>query len=145
MSKIAELLSSGLTITTIVLSVLVVTLWYKSTQVVVAKAKRGKALKTEDWFIIGVFIGFAGETLDNLYWLLPWSAAYLNLAVTDTLMQTGVYFNIPLRQGLGIVAAYCHIRSAMQYHNKDDQRANKALLYAAMAGAAYSLILALLG
>ncbi len=135
MQRFAELLSSGLTVVTIALSSAVVYYWFESTKNIIQKKKK---LNSENWFILGVFFGFLGETLDNLYWLLPWTSAFLVLPETEALMNFGVFVNIPVRQGLGTFAAYCHIRAAIKYHNRESEKANKILHYASLGGIAYS-------
>lgn len=113
--KIAELISNGLAIPTILLSLLVVLFWFKS-----AKTSIKAEIKTsEQWFILGVFIGFLGESIDNIYWTLAWTAQYLEWTIAPVLMEKGVFSNIPFRQGLGIVAAYCHVRSALQFRKEE--------------------------
>lgn len=139
--KIAILVSNGLTIATIILSLSVVFLWFPAAREAFRERQK-KPWESEEWFIIGVFLGFIGEALDNTYWLLPWSAEFLNLPETQALIATGVWVNIPFRQIFSSVAAYCHIRSALSYHKKHDRRADHIVIYAAVAGLIYSVIIA---
>lgn len=124
----AKLLSNGLALPVLLLSLGVVLVWYEP-----AKKTISNFIKTpEQWFILGVFFGFVGEFLDNLYWTVTWTASYLNTEYASSLMKYGVFPNIPFRQGLGIVAAYCHIRSAMEYKkefNKLEKESNKKIIY----------------
>jgi hypothetical protein len=114
--KVAELISNGLAIPTILLSLLVVFFWFNP-----AKSSIKSVVKTsEQWFILGVFIGFLGESLDNIYWTIAWSIQYLSLDIAPLVMEKGVFNNIPFRQVLGIIAAYCHVRSALQFRSEEN-------------------------
>ncbi len=139
--KLAELVSLALTVPTVVLGLTVVYLW--GTEAKAAILKRNKT--ATQWFIIGVAVGFVGGALDNIYWAIPWSANFLGLQSTDLLMQSGVYFNIPFRQIAGIVAAYCHIRSAIVFvegsHPLKSKHLTALVVSASIAGLVYSCFL----
>jgi hypothetical protein len=64
-----------------------------------------------DWFILGVFISFAGSILDNTFWQLAWTAKTSG-AETGWFMAWGPAFNLIFRQLPGIVAAYFHVRAS---------------------------------
>ena len=64
------------------------------------------------WITIGVALGFIGDSADSAYWALPWSADYLDHGSRDWFFAHGIYANIPFRQGLGILAAACHLYAA---------------------------------
>jgi len=114
--EIAELISVILTTPTIILSAVVVFLWGpKSIQIF----KRGPQDAAE-WFIIGVAIGFLGETLDNMYWNIPWSLDFIRHSKADDFFEHGVIANIPFRQILGSVAAFCHIKSYTMHEQESD-------------------------
>lgn len=138
--KAAELISNGMTVSTIILSSVVIYLWRKSAQDLFVSRKK---FTSDNWFIVGVFLGFVAQFFDNLYWLLPWTAKYLGLEEADSLVEFGVFINIPIRQTLGSIAAYCHIRAALQYHDHASNDANKILFCAASIGLAYSVALIL--
>lgn len=108
MTSFAELLSLFLTVPTIVLAAVVIYLWGPKA---LSIARIGHPVRSADWFIIGVTIGFVGQFFDNLYWAIPWSLSYIESQHTDLFMFNGVWFNIPSRQLCGIIAAYCHIKS----------------------------------
>jgi hypothetical protein len=134
--KIFEILSLGLSVVTIILCLSVVLVWRKPALMAI----RGeKPIDAQGWFIIGVFVGFVGESLDNLYWLIPWTSSYLGLEATSDLMDFGVYPNVPFRQILGSFAAYCHIRSHFTFSGNKDRRHDKILGYGILAGICYSL------
>jgi len=105
---LAEITSLVLTTPTIFLSVAVVWLWAPSA----VRAVRAGLASGDDWFILGVTLGFVGSSVDNLYWSLPWTASFLSHPWADPLFESGVYINVPFRQGFGICAAYCHLRAA---------------------------------
>lgn len=107
----AELLSLGLTITLVVLVVYVLYLWTGSAFAAVKDKNRDGA----QWLIMGVAISFYGTLCDNCYWFVPWTLKYLGWESYKTIFIYGAFANIPFRQVSGIVAAYCHIRSAQQY------------------------------
>lgn len=107
----AELLSLGLTIPTVVMSVWVVLMF-------VNKALEGLRIPNRtavQWFAMGVAIGFFGSSIDNIYWAIPWTASFLGLSAAEDLIQFGVYPNVIFRQLCGIAAAYCHIRCGIHY------------------------------
>lgn len=120
--KAATLISNGLAVPVLFLSLIVIAVWYRP---VVATCKN--FIKSpEQWFILGVFLGFLGEFLDNFYWTITWALRYLDSSYTELFMNSGVYSNIPFRQILGISAAYCHIRSAIEYkRTKSNNSSNK--------------------
>lgn len=107
--RIAEMISLIMTIPTVLLAVSVVYLWLPAAR----RALKADSRDAHQWFILGVVGGFAGSAVDNAYWFLPWSASFIGEAeLFQTLTGAGVYFNVVFRQGLGIFAAYCHIRAA---------------------------------
>jgi hypothetical protein len=97
----------------------------------------------KDWFVIGVAIGFVGAALDNIYWFLPWTAAYLGDPAFQALTNLGVFFNIFFRQGLGICAAYCHLRAAEKSTTNSIQVVNALLVSSHLIGLVYILTLSL--
>ena len=106
---IAESLSLAMTIPTITLAISVIYLWGPSAREALFKNSRD----ANQWFILGVVGGFIGATLDNAYWFLPWSASFIGESqLFQSLTEAGIYFNVVFRQGLGIFAAYCHIKAA---------------------------------
>ena len=120
----AELISLGLTAPTIVISVLVIYLWGPSAFKILCG---GIPRNATDWFILGVTIGFVGSVGDNFYWGVAWTCSYLQLDITDSLIQQGVYWNIFLRQLCGTIAAYCHVRS-YSINNAHDSKAKLAAI-----------------
>lgn len=137
-------MSSGLTVTTIIMSIVVVNHWKRDA---VDGARSKEKLTGEQWLIIGVFLGFIGQSLDNSYWLVAWSSHYISetSVYTAWLFKNGVYFNIPFRQTIGTIAAYCHVRAAVQYSRSKSSKLSKTFVTALAFGALYSFLLSLIG
>ena len=139
----AELLSLGLTPVTIMLSALVICLWWSETWRVFKVGPK----TPQCWFIIGVVIAFSGAVVDNGYWGAAWTAEYLQSEeAANWLFDNGMYSNIVFRQGFGTVAAYCHIRAAYDYADKSVGRfnADQLTLIGLVLGAASSLVLSII-
>lgn len=136
----AEFFSLVATVPTVILAASVVHLWFPAAR----KAWLADQRLAKDWFILGVVSGFAGALLDNLYWSIPWTAAFLDMEQFPRLVELGVYFNIVFRQGLGIFAAYCHVRAAMSSNDNRMKSLNFLLTFSAIAAClfGYALIIA---
>ena len=107
--RIAEMISLIMTIPTVLLAISVVYLWLPAARA----ALKADSRDAHQWFILGVVGGFLGSAIDNLYWFMPWTASFMGeSAIFSQLTDSGVYFNVFFRQGLGIFAAYCHIKAA---------------------------------
>lgn len=104
---LSEVVSLALTVPTIALSIGVLVIWGPSA----VRAVR-EGLTAHGWFILGVVSGFAGSTLDNIYWAIPWTASYFESESAPFLVSIGPFFNIVFRQSLGIMAAVCHLKAA---------------------------------
>lgn len=135
--KIAELSSLGLTFPTVVLAVFVAITWRHAA---IAALKK-QSMNHNEYFILGVTIGFVGQTFDNLYWFFPWSAFYIGHPIAGDLTAAGVFFNIISRQGCGIFAAYCHMKAAALSNTVNTKVFNNVVAASWIAGAAYPLIL----
>ena len=92
---------------------------------------------------MGVAIGFIGAMLDNIYWFMPWTASYIGHPSFVDLTNAGVFFNVFFRQGLGIAAAYCHLRAAELTSRKRIKFVNSLLIASNFVGVAYALLLIL--
>jgi hypothetical protein len=64
---------------------------------------------------MGVAVSFLGSLIDNFYWAIPWAMDYAHHPDTMWWIKTGAYFNIFDRQIAGIIAAYCHMRAAIEF------------------------------
>ena len=129
-----------LTWTTVTFAGLVLLVWGSSAFDAIRKKKKDAM----DWFVLGVFLGFLGAIGDNLYWSIPWSLEFIDHPQADFFMSHGVFPNTIFRQGLGTIAAYCHIRSAIEYgvSNKILPGLNKGFLFFCIfGGLLYLLIL----
>ena len=128
------MLSLAMTIPTVVLAIAVVYLWLPAARVAAKDDNRD----AHQWFILGVVGGFLGAALDNAYWFLPWSASFIGEAqLFHTLTEVGVYFNVVFRQGLGIFAAYCHIRAAEMSTVPKVKLVNRLIVVSYLIGIAY--------
>lgn len=133
-----SVLSGGLTVFTILMGVAVIHQWYKPA---VNAAKDPAPLTPEQWFILGVFIAFVGQVFDNSYWLVAWTFDYFNesAAITQWLFENGLIVNIPFRQIVGIVAAYCHIKAAVGAYTIKTIRFRAYMFTSAVAGVLFSM------
>jgi hypothetical protein len=116
MDDIVTIISNGLAIPTLAACMFVVGMWAKSAWQAV---RSPWVLSHTGWFVLGVFLGFGGEVLDNIYWFMVWVMVSLDYESASYWTTKGVYFNIPFRQVLAFAAAYCHIRSAIGYLNDE--------------------------
>lgn len=103
-NEVAEIFSIFLTIPLFFVAFIVMQDWYPH----LTKLIRGHRVSLT-WFGAGVFVSFFGQVADNLYWLLAWSALFIEHPIHKWLFFNGVYLNIPFRQGCGIASAYLHI------------------------------------
>jgi len=137
--NIAELTSLALTFPTVVLAFAVIYMWLPSARIAWKKTDK----TGQDWFVMGVAIGFIGAVLDNIYWFMPWTAAYLGDPAFQTLTNAGVFFNIFFRQGMGLCAAYCHMRAAEESHTQSLKIVNALLISSNLLGFGYAMLLIL--
>lgn len=125
----AELISLTLSVPAIVLGIVVVLLY----GIPALEGFRAAQRTREHWLIMGIVFGFIGGVLDNMYWAVPWTLEFFDSTWTTFFMMKGVYFNILSRQACGIVAAYCHIRGAIEIHKGDKGLVLLNMLLAACA------------
>ena len=137
MQEIAELISLGMTFPTVILAVAVVYTWFPSAK----ESFRSNCKESQDWFIMGVVIGFVGSILDNIYWFFPWSASFIGHESFQTLTNAGVFFNVFFRQGCGMVAAYCHMRAAESSIQPGMATLNRLLVASNLIGLGYAALL----
>lgn len=132
-----HILSGGLTVMTIFLAVAVLLEWKSSTSDAVLSKEE---LTSVQWLIVGVWVAFLGQTLDNIYWLIAWTMHYFNAGgeAATWLFNNGINFNIPFRQALGIFAAYCHLRAAQSITNVTNFKTKNILVVSCLVGVAYS-------
>ena len=138
-----DVVSGGLTVLTILLGIAVLKHWGTAAKKAVVSERK---LTSEQWLILGVVIAFVGQTLDNMYWLVTWTAHYFDATseLTTTLFDNGMLANIPFRQACGIVAAYCHVHAAVMVDKAKTVRFRLFMLVAASAGLAFSLAMVFL-
>jgi len=66
----------------------------------------------------GIWLGFATNFIDNMYWMSAWFLTLLQHPVGVTMMLGGALFNIFFRQMGGILAAREHVIAASKLHDK---------------------------
>jgi len=138
--RIAEMISLIMTIPTVLLAISVVYLWLPAARA----ALKADSRDAHQWFILGVVGGFLGSAIDNLYWFMPWTASFMGeTAIFSQLTDFGVYFNVFFRQGLGIFAAYCHIKAAEMSSIKQVQIINRLMVAAYFIGISYVLLVSM--
>ena len=138
--RIAEMISLIMTIPTVLLAISVVYLWLPAARA----ALKADSRDAHQWFILGVVGGFLGSAIDNLYWFMPWTASFMGeSAIFSQLTDSGVYFNVFFRQGLGIFAAYCHIKAAEMSSLKNVQIINRLMVAAYFIGISYVLLVSM--
>lgn len=136
-AEMAKLLSMGLTVPNLIFSFAVCYLWFNASKDVYFSGFR----EASDWLILGVFVGFTGQILDNFYWAFPWTASFLGLNSSTALFESGIYFNIFFRQGLGLVAACFHVISFCSGRDNRLRIFNLLLIGSHLLGVIYVLIL----
>ena len=138
--QLAEMISLIMTIPTVLLAAAVVYLWLPAARAALKEDSRD----AHQWFILGVVGGFLGSAIDNSYWFMPWTASFMGeTAVFGQLTDFGVYFNVFFRQGLGIFAAYCHIKAAEMSSLKNVMLINRLLVASYFVGISYVLIISM--
>lgn len=103
-----ELLTLGLTIPGVMLSILVLHHWYKNA----IQAFFTKNRDSADWMLIGVFVAFLGAVPDNIWWGVYWTLQSMSDPNAPWWQANGIFVNIPFRQIALLVAGYCHLRAA---------------------------------
>jgi hypothetical protein len=133
-----DVISGGLTVLTILMGVLVLVHWIKPAATAL---KSRRKISSEQWLIIGVVVAFTGQTLDNSYWLVTWTANYFDSEsiLTHWLFDNGMVANLPFRQACGIVAAYCHVYAAVMIDEIKTQKFKTLVLISSIAGVIFSL------
>lgn len=130
-----ELGSLALTVPLVFLCFMVIYECYKPLKNCLRKAKEDKKIC---WIIAGIFFGFSGNLVDNIYWTIPWSANYLELKSTSDLIKFGVFPNIFFRQILTAFAAYCHLRAFIApEHNRDSMWLHAIIIITLFFGVFY--------
>lgn len=133
-----SVLSGGTTVLTILMGVAVLLYWYKP---LLAAIRNKEPFTVEQWFILGVFLSFVGQALDNTYWLITWTVHYFHPegVVTHWLFDNGTLFNLPFRQAAGITAAYCHVKAAIAHLFDETVKFRAYMVTCCAAGMIYSL------
>ncbi len=132
----SELISLFLTVPTIFAATLVVVYWWRDA--IVAISTPAWKRDASQWFVLGVFVGFAGSFLDNLYWGIAWTTEFIQHPSKDFWFSHGALPNIFVRQMAGIFAAFCHVKAAVEYsREKKMDNLNRTLLASLVLAVAY--------
>lgn len=123
--KTAELISMFLTSPTIILSAVVLFYWSR----VALHSFKQEERKPQDWFAMGVCVGFLGSIADNTFWAIPWSLSFIDSDWFEPVFNSGVVFNIFFRQLCGMVAAYCHVRAAVEHISSKEVRQHRIQIF----------------
>lgn len=106
-------------------------------------AFRSPEKTAEQWFILGVAIGFAGGALDNLYWAIPWTIEYMHLMPNSSnfLFDWGALPNIFFRQIAGIIASFCHLQSYYAFRQQRDNTLSRLVWGSIAMSVVYFILL----
>lgn len=71
-----------------------------------------KVWTAEDWLVVGIVTGFAGNALDNLYWGATWTLLLFQHEFGLWMLSIGPVANVLFRQSISTWAVYGHLRAA---------------------------------
>ena len=80
--------------------------------------QREEPLEAAGQLARGIWIGFAANFMDNVYWMITWLLVLMQHPVGVSMMLGGALFNIFFRQMGGILAAREHVIAASKLHGK---------------------------
>ena len=109
-AELAELVSLSLTSPTLISAAVVIALWWKAAWRAVWTLQRS----AHQWLILGVMCSFVGGFFDNTWWGIAWGKEFLKNPSAEWWFANGAFANVPFRQIAGILAGFCHVRSALQ-------------------------------
>lgn len=139
--KALSFVSLGLSPLVIILCIIVVKEWKSE----IAKISFFRKKTSIEWFILGVVFGFVGNCVDNLFWMIPWSHHYIFDTARLSFPEAGVCINVFFRQFLTFLAAYCHIRAAIEHSPgeflKKVKKLNKITVFSLVLGVIYCVCL----
>ncbi len=138
--NIAKLISIGMTFPTVILAAVVVYTWLPSA----INSLKTSSLESQEWFIIGVIVGFIGAIFDNIFWVIPWTYSFIGVDLYYKVIPYGILFNIIFRQLCIIIAAYCHLKAAEMTFEPKIKYLNNILVCGNIAGLIYSISLILI-
>ena len=105
----AILISLALTVPLVGVSICVLDEWGPS---LIHEPRR--RFTATDWLVLGICLSFLGSIGDNLWWGVAWATKYLNQPNAEWWFENGVFSNVCFRQGLKLLAGYCHLRAAVE-------------------------------
>lgn len=100
------LLSLAATVPALMISALVVITWHK--EFILFRSSKNPTSSQK--LIGGIYRGFVGSFIDNLWWGFAWTFNYIGLEFwRDVFFAYGVFCNVIFRQGALIWAGWLHI------------------------------------
>jgi hypothetical protein len=69
------------------------------------------------WILTGLFVSFLGKIAESAWWVIPWTADYLNMPDWKSLHGIGVFVNLVFRQLFFTFAGYCYLRAFVPVTN----------------------------
>lgn len=112
-TKYAEMCSLILTFLTLQMCIEVLVLWS-------SEAKKFLDGERAPWAWVGaaIFLHFLSSFVDNFYWGVAWSNAFIESKYTEFMFANGVFSNIPFRQ-IGVAASgFCYLRAGYLFQKK---------------------------
>lgn len=70
-----------------------------------------------DWLAEGIFVGFATNIVDNIFWAIVWILVLFDNKYAPAFFAAGAVINVIFRQFLGTVAARTHVIAANLLHH----------------------------
>ena len=139
MQDTINIVQIGLTLVFLLFCVKLLYTWRLTFQDAIRTRRETGDWTPHQWLVVGIFVGFAGNIFDNLFWGATWSLVHLDSELMPTLMDNGPLANIFFRMIPGIFSVYCHLKAA-QMMTKDKLTEEKGFF---LAGAFLILLLAL--
>jgi hypothetical protein len=115
LNRLDEILTVVTTVPAVVLSALVLRYWIPEA---FRAIRRGR--DAADFLVIGVAVSFFGMALATLYWAAYWTARVLNSPYQTWFLDNGDIFNVVVRQGGIIAAAWCHLKAYRMFSLRED-------------------------
>jgi len=135
----AIIVSSFMAVCCIMMSVTVIMLWLPS----ITGPKKSELPLSVRWLVAGIVISFISPIIDNIWWGVAWALRYSEDPKWVWWFDAGVYANIMSRQSLKIIAAWCHVKAAIE-SGVVGRDFGQVCLFAAVAAGALAVIVLLM-
>lgn len=127
----AILLSEFLTVALLGMCVAVIILWMPGN---LQREESVKSHPSVRWLVAGIVTSFAASIIDNAWWGIAWGARYLGDPSWQWWFDNGVYSNIVSRQGLKLLAGWCHVKAAIEGGIVSERVVRDFLIFITAAG-----------